>query len=117
MSQDGRKPKKRLGTHGPQPVCWYSKLREIRTDRRGPFRAETDVVLRRAALIAVAFQHDHCVGKIGENRAKRLGIFLQGGAGIVTYIALVEVKICIGDLRLQPDQQGLGFHLRWREDR
>ena len=99
-----------------QAVRRHLNRLEVSTYGRGSSVAEPEVVLRRAALIAMAFQNDDCGRKVRENRLQRLSVFRQSGPRIVTDTGLVVVKIDVGDFRLYPILKRLGGDGWRRED-
>ena len=76
---------------------------------------ESEVVLRRTALVAVAFKSDDRGRKIRENGMQRLSVFRQRGPGIVTDTGLVVLKIDVGEFRY-PILERLGGDGRRQRD-
>src|SRR5690242_8028424 len=76
-------------TDSIQSGCRRLERLQVSKCGRGSPLAEAEVVLRRAALVAMAFQHDDCGREIRENRLQRLSVFRQSGKGSLADVALV----------------------------
>src|ERR1022692_3756219 len=103
-------------TDGIQAVRRHPESLEVSTCGRDSTVTEAQVVLRRTAFVAMAFQSDHRDRKVRENRLQRLSVLRQSGPRIVTDTGLVVVKIDVGEFRLYPILERLGGDGRRRED-
>src|ERR1035441_1218354 len=103
-------------TDGRQAVCRYPERLDVCACGGGSTVTESEVVLRRTALVAMALQNDVRGRKIRENRVQGLSVFRQGGPGIVTDAALGVIKIDIDKFRRYAILERLGVEERWRGD-
>ena len=103
-------------TDGLQTFGRHTERLDVFACGGGTAVTESEVVLRRTALVAVAFQSDDRGRKVREDRMQRLSVLRQSGPGIGTDTGLVVVKIDVGDFRLYPILEGLGGDGRRRRD-
>src|SRR5579862_8634186 len=105
---------------GLQLISGNAELREELLGGGGPPVAQSQVVLGRAALIAMPLDSDAGVGEAGEDGLQRIGILGQRGAGILADIVLVVVEVGVhhapGEHLLERDL-GRGCRRRWRRGR
>lgn len=77
---------------------------EVRLGRLGPALAEREVVLVRAALVAVPLDRDGELGPLPQE----IGVLRQPRAGIVTQLGAIEIEV---DVAEQPGLVGVGVRL------
>src|SRR5512134_1637859 len=97
-----------------QLVGRYSHLHEEFLAGGGTAVAETEVVLRGAAFVAVTLKSDLRLWKVAEDVPKSLGVAGQRGPRVLANIELVVVEERVLDLRRQPFAQTLLRRRRWR---
>src|SRR5579863_6473110 len=106
-------------TDGPDLVGRYAELDQEILGGGGAAVAEAEIVLSRAALIAVPFQHHGEAGIGGENALEQVGIGCQSPAGVIADVALVVIEVSI--LRFAPQHiraRNFGWRRRlWRRRR
>src|SRR5215831_9038740 len=87
---------------GTDTIRGYSELHEEIFSGAGAAVAQAQVVFRRPALIAMAFDHNREVRIGRKNATKKGGVRVQGLTRVVSNIALVIIEICIAGFVVQP---------------
>src|SRR5262245_17944493 len=87
---------------GTKLVSRDSKLQQKLLGGARPLIAETEVVLGRAALVAMALHDDRGVREISQNRPDSSGVAGQYVACVGADIALVVIEVRVLHVRHQP---------------
>src|ERR1039458_3151593 len=83
---------------GRQLVGGNAELHQEVLGRTGAAVAQTEVVLRRAALVAVSLDRDGGIGEVRQNGLQRAGVLRQRVASVGAQVALIVIEESVAHL-------------------